>query len=288
MSIKYGSINRVIPDITQDIFNNVGKHNDFVLLLNSDNHYPGKVDPVILRFDSNIKEWIYVVDKTIDNFGYATEDLLIESNTVTLNKIPLDNVIWDIFLLDENKNIIRTVERDEIYLNNGSISGLNKYIGNSICLMYCFGDRVVEEEIEVVNNDEDETYLNEEIDILEYDGPYDMNDILKGMVYPRPRSSFDSTILERIKEYDLIINRLGRRKLITTKRLLIIDNQAVLPYEVIGDIVHNMALVYDSEDLNDRVITEYTCSVDKHFLKFDEEDELDGKYCVVSYLAELC
>lgn len=70
----------------------------------------------------------------------------------------------------------------------------------------------------------------------------------------------------------------------TTDRILIdFSNRAELPSVAIGDIIWNLALIFD--DLDSTVIAkEVTVSTDGSFLFFDEQDNVKSKYCVVSYL----
>jgi hypothetical protein len=284
--IIYGNIKKVISEINTDITNNIGKHNDFVVITNSEERFPNKVDPVILRYDQNIGEWVLVADKTVIDFGYLKELIEIKDNDVFLHKSPLDRVIWDVFILDENKHIIKIIDPKDFFLNNNYLLGLNPYKGQTLSLMYAYGEREENGEIIRVDNPTVGTYYNQELDILTYDGPYDMNDILVDIVYPDGNSYFDSVILKRIKELDAAVELLNSRKLYTTNKLLIKNNSIKLPYKPIGSVVHDIALIYFSNDSND-IIMEVTCSVVGNYLIFDELDGLNDHYAVVTYLAEL-
>ena len=70
----------------------------------------------------------------------------------------------------------------------------------------------------------------------------------------------------------------------TTGRLLIdLANKVELPSPAVGDIIWNLALIFD--DLTSSIIVkEVTVSTDGKFLFFDELDNVKSKYCVVSYL----
>lgn len=72
--------------------------------------------------------------------------------------------------------------------------------------------------------------------------------------------------------------------IITTNRLLInLANRAELPAPAVGDIIWNMALIFDDLTSN-VVIKEVTVSTDGKNLFFDELDNVKSKYCIVSYL----
>lgn len=70
----------------------------------------------------------------------------------------------------------------------------------------------------------------------------------------------------------------------TTERLLInLANRAELPTPAVGDIIWNMALIFNDLTSN-VVIKEVTVTTDGKNLFFDELDNVKSKYCVVSYL----
>lgn len=71
----------------------------------------------------------------------------------------------------------------------------------------------------------------------------------------------------------------------TIERTSIFNNEITLPTTAIGDIIFNMAMVY--EDINTNVFFEVTCSLseDKTKVLFDPNDNLNYKYCVLSYIS---
>ncbi len=70
----------------------------------------------------------------------------------------------------------------------------------------------------------------------------------------------------------------------TTGRLLIDDtNKALLPSVAIGDIVWNMAIVFDSAT-SSVIAKEVTVSTDGTYVIFEDLDEVKGMYCIISYL----
>lgn len=73
-------------------------------------------------------------------------------------------------------------------------------------------------------------------------------------------------------------------KLKTTGRLLIQNNTITLPSKAYGDIVHNIAQVWPTQD--SLFCLEYTCQVTPDGTKvyFAEVDNLNGQYAIVSYL----
>ena len=287
-SITYGNISKVLSEITTDISNNIGKHNTFVVVTNSENHYPDREDPVILRYDQNISEWILVADKTVLEFGYAKETIDITDNDLFLEKAPLDGIIWDIFIINTNGDIIKTLTSKELLVTGNLLTGLKEYIGNTLSLMYAFGNINETTSIIKIDNTTNNEYYNQTIDTMSYDGPYDMNDILTDVTFPSANSYFDTVILDRIQEMDRAIELMNSRKLYTIEKTLIENNKIRLPYKAIGSVVHDMSLIYLTNNIDDKtIIMEVTCSVMNNEIIFDEIDDVNGYYAVVSYLAEL-
>jgi len=73
-------------------------------------------------------------------------------------------------------------------------------------------------------------------------------------------------------------------KIITSSKLLIENNTCFLPIKAKGDIIWNSARVY--EFTNSEYFTEYSCNIsdDGFSVLFNDSDNLNGQYCVVSYL----
>ena len=81
-----------------------------------------------------------------------------------------------------------------------------------------------------------------------------------------------------------IKNYVVRIDLVTTDRVKIIDNSIDLEFVAEGDVVNNIALIFD--DLNTDIFTEYTChtSVDGTRVEFDQNDNINNKYAIVTYM----
>lgn len=82
-----------------------------------------------------------------------------------------------------------------------------------------------------------------------------------------------------------VISNQSNTDLITTTRKLIQNNAITLDRICKGDVVFNMALIFDN--VNSTYYTEYGCIVsnDKTKIIFSSLDNLDGKYAVVTYMA---
>jgi len=74
--------------------------------------------------------------------------------------------------------------------------------------------------------------------------------------------------------------------LITIDRTEIIDNKIILQHKGYGDVVFDSALLFDNLD-DDIISMECTCSLspDGFTVNFEEGDNLNGKYAILTYLA---
>ena len=80
------------------------------------------------------------------------------------------------------------------------------------------------------------------------------------------------------------LNGIENSYLKTTDRLLIDeDGKALLPSEAIGDIVWNMAMIFDSPE-SSVIEKEVTVTTDGIYAYFDISDNIFFKYCIMSYL----
>lgn len=91
-------------------------------------------------------------------------------------------------------------------------------------------------------------------------------------------------IREDTKQNEVGINSVENSYLKTTDKLLIgDDNRVLLPSIAIGDIVWNMAVIFN--EIDSYVIEkEVTVSTNGSYLIFEDSDDVKGKYCIVSYL----
>lgn len=94
-----------------------------------------------------------------------------------------------------------------------------------------------------------------------------------------------STFVEYIGNANTPSMITNKMEIISTDKILIENNKISLPYKASGDIIHNMALVY--EESSD-VYIEYSCKCDVDGISviFDTSDNLNGKYAKVSYLVD--
>ena len=71
--------------------------------------------------------------------------------------------------------------------------------------------------------------------------------------------------------------------LVTSAKTLVVNNTAEMTSRIFGDVVWNIAKVFDTEETN--VYTEVTCTADGLSVILEQDDNVNGKYIVVSYLS---
>ena len=102
-----------------------------------------------------------------------------------------------------------------------------------------------------------------------------------------------STVWESIRsvshqkeaDEDISYSSIESSYLRTTKRILIRDNKIKLPTISVGDVVFNMAKVFYEYDTFEH--DDFTCTINTENLQevlFEEDDELNNYYAVVTYL----
>ena len=77
--------------------------------------------------------------------------------------------------------------------------------------------------------------------------------------------------------------KLPETVIVTTGKLPVVQNKAKLPSACVGDIVFNMAQMFSSSD-SMVIMKEVLVSTDGSNVVFKNEDEVNGMFCVVSYL----
>lgn len=106
------------------------------------------------------------------------------------------------------------------------------------------------------------------------------NVIAKNIGYDNSNGTLNATDVQSA------IDELADRTVITTPRLVIMNNEITLPYKAISGIFNGIAFVYKTPNAPN-VITEYTCVINNDGSKvlFESIDSLNGFECTVVYFA---
>lgn len=94
-----------------------------------------------------------------------------------------------------------------------------------------------------------------------------------------------STFVEYIGNANTPSMNTNKMEIISTDKILIENDKINLPYKASGDIINNMALVYE-ESSNVYIEYDCLCGEDGMSVIFNSSDNLNGKYAKVSYLAD--
>ena len=97
-------------------------------------------------------------------------------------------------------------------------------------------------------------------------------------------SRIRALIREDSKQITYGTNSVENSLLRTTEKILISENStALLPSLALGNIVWNMALLFDSAE-SSMISKEVTVTTNGTHVLFDSSDIVKGMYCIVSYL----
>jgi len=308
MAYKEYHIKNLVPAITRKIFNNIGFHNEFIMVLNAENHYPGKKNPVILRYEGNQKKWIYVADKTIFNFYYVREVIEYNNGKFVLKHLPLDGAIWDIILDPDTKNEVE-VDTSKLTIRNNVVTGLDEKKSGYVEVMYCVGTKTDDSRTKVnnvINNiniaadtvkvgtgigDDELAKLEKEEEVV-YDtdiktSKYVPGEKVSNVTLPQPEKKLKAEdVVEHLDVFKEKMNNIKETRIHTIKRTKISNGKIRLPSYPLGDAIHNMAHIFNTDDEKDLFLREASCKIVGRYVKFDNKEEVEGLYAVVSYLTE--
>ena len=113
------------------------------------------------RWNEQLDKWILVSKSTVDTMSFATVELTITAGKVTPPNMPINNVIWNIYVVDENDMIEAELRLEDVIVSSSLISGLGTYDGKKLRFTYAYGS--ITQQIE--------TYMNEKLGALTDDAP---------------------------------------------------------------------------------------------------------------------
>ena len=302
-------VNRILPSLTRDIFSNQGKHNDFVVVVDTEGHYPGRVDPIILRYTDEKKRWIFVADKTITDFKYVNETIALTGISVALKHIPLNHIVWDAFIIDQRGNK-HPVDVSKLDIRNNILLNVPRHSERDLLdIKYAIGDGAnIYNNIISDNKDFNAFETRPPVgSMFRYDPlyieipddcPSDINDIdarhycngeqVRNRRLPGGKKAYNKdNVADALNTISDSMINLKNKKLFTTERTKIVSGRFKLPSTAYGDVLYNMALIFNSDDIvNDLLVREAQCRVEDDYVIFDNVDEMENLYAVVTYLTD--
>lgn len=107
------------------------------------------------KWSSALDRWLLISKSTIDTMSFETVELTVVAGKVIPLNVPVNNIIWDIFVI-EGDTILHELRLSDIIVSATSISGLEAYEGKNLRFTYAYG--TVTQQIE--------SYMNEKITTL--------------------------------------------------------------------------------------------------------------------------
>lgn len=90
------------------------------------------------RWNTTLSSWILISKSTTETISFATEEIVIVNGTVMASNIPVDDIVWDIMVV--NGNIIEAeLTLNSLTISLGNISGLSGYNGSVLRFSYAYG-----------------------------------------------------------------------------------------------------------------------------------------------------
>jgi len=250
---------------------------------------PTKEPPYIYRWDCSKQIWKFVTDKMVeDNIAFTQEDIVIRYNILTLRFTPFNAKVWDIQVHLSNSNI-SNIPFNTLELKRRNIYGISVPDGTVVTVKYLFTFNSKA----LINNK-----INDGVDFI-YDPYVNVGKDDKGSNIicgsdPIPDNTDKDKLLDianinksikgMLQNIQDIKEDLYGNKIITTSKLLIVDDCAELPTFARGDIIYNTARIYN--DIDSVVHLEYSCHTDGNYVYFSPKDNLSYKYVIVSYMSD--
>lgn len=113
------------------------------------------------RWNDQLNKWVLISKSTVDTMSFETVELTIAAGKVTPPNMPINNVIWNIYVMGVNDEIEAELRLEDIIVSSSLISGLGTYDGKKLRFTYAYGS--ITQQIE--------TYMNEKLGELTSNAP---------------------------------------------------------------------------------------------------------------------
>jgi hypothetical protein len=120
------------------------------------------------KWNAALNRWLLISKSSIDTMSFETVELTISDGKVTPPNVPVNNVLWDIFVMDGDI-IAQELRLSDIIVSPVLISGLGVYDGKKLRFTYAYGaiTQQIEQQIE--------TYMDSKIAAIIDFAPEDLD-----------------------------------------------------------------------------------------------------------------
>lgn len=90
-------------------------------------------------WNKTLNKWLLLSKSTTETMSFQTVELTIADGKVALPNIPNNNVLWDIYIIDNAGVIVGEIRLENIIVSSTLVSGLGAYNGKKLRFTYAFG-----------------------------------------------------------------------------------------------------------------------------------------------------
>jgi len=108
------------------------------------------------RWSESLNRWLLISKSSTETMSFETVELTIAAGKVVPPNVPVNNVLWDLFIVDGDV-IMQELRLSDIIVTSTLISGLGDYDGKKLRFTYAYGS--ITQQIETYIDDKIESII---------------------------------------------------------------------------------------------------------------------------------
>lgn len=116
------------------------------------------------KWNVSLNKWLLLSRATIDTMSFETVELVIVDGKVTPPNVPVNNVIWDILVMDGDV-ILAELKLEDLAVTPSAVNNLSEFNGKKLRFTYAYGS--ITSQIE--------SYMDSRINELTASAPIDLD-----------------------------------------------------------------------------------------------------------------
>lgn len=116
------------------------------------------------KWNVSLNKWLLLSKATIDTMSFETVELVIVDGKVTPPNVPVNNVIWDILVMDGDI-ILAELKLEDLAVTPSAVNNLSEFNGKKLRFTYAYGS--ITSQIE--------SYMDSKINELTAAAPIDLD-----------------------------------------------------------------------------------------------------------------
>lgn len=90
------------------------------------------------KWNVSLNKWLLLSKATIDTMSFETVELVIVDGKVTPPNVPVNNVIWDILVMDGDV-ILAELKLEDLAVTPSAVNNLSEFNGKKLRFTYAYG-----------------------------------------------------------------------------------------------------------------------------------------------------